>query len=150
RSSGGHWPSSGRRGAGGSVAVEHLAERLPPRARLTVGERLLHRVGQLPPALRLGVGGHRRHVGREVLADVVERGEQILAVAPDRVVPDVREADLVENTPPRRGVKALVRLDRLGLDPDPLAEPPKGHVSGPPPRPPTQWPPPRTRPRSPR
>ena len=94
---------------------------------LTVGEGILHGVGELPPALRLRVGRHRCHVGLEVLPDVVEGREQVGPVAPDRVVPDVRPPDLVEHPGPRIGVQALVLLDRLGTYPDPLPEAPDAH-----------------------
>ena len=98
---------------------------------LAIGERLLHRVGQRPPALGLGVGGHRRHVGLEVVADVFEVGEQVRPVAEDRVVPDVRAADLLEDARPRLRVEPLVVVDPVGPDVDPLAEPPHGHRAAP-------------------
>ena len=113
--------------SGASVGVEHLAEGLPPRAGLAVGEGILHGVGELPPALRLGVGRHRCHVGLEVLADVVEGREEVRPVAPDRVVPDVRPPDLVEHPGPRIGVQSFVLVDRFGTYADPLPEAADGH-----------------------
>ena len=86
-----------------------------------IRQRLLHRVSEGPPSLGGLVGGHRGHVRGEVVAHVLEVGEQIRAMAEDRVVPDVRAVDLLEYARPRLDVEPLVVVDPVGLDADPLA-----------------------------
>ena len=70
------------------------------------------------------VGRHPREVPFEVVADVLEVGEQDVVVPIDRVVADVRRGDRGEDGGPGIGVQAFVRIDVFGLDPDDLAQPP--------------------------
>src|SRR3989442_9209168 len=101
-----------------SVGVEDLRDRQPPVAGRALGQWFLHRVGSCPPLLDHGVGRHRGHVCREGYADILEIGEQELAVAIDRVVPDVGGTYCRKDAWPRRRVEALVLIDQIGADSD--------------------------------
>jgi hypothetical protein len=57
--------------------MEDLFHRDPPFALLALDERLLARIGQFPPSLRVGIGGHLGHIGFEVAPNVLEVAEEI-------------------------------------------------------------------------
>src|SRR3954454_13198437 len=105
-------PRRPRRSAGRVTGeVEDGLHLGPPLALGARGQRLLHGVGDLPPALGVGVGGHRRHVRGVVVADVGGAGEEEAVVEVDGVVADVAAGDLGEHGRPDVGVDAAV----LGL-----------------------------------
>ena len=68
------------------------------------GPLLLHGLHERPPALRLRIRRHGAHVGREVVAHVLEVREQDSVAQVDRVVADVRAMDLLEHARPDRRV----------------------------------------------
>src|SRR5665213_2513952 len=78
------------------VEVKHLRQRLPPLPRLTIGERPLQWLAHRPPLLRRFVGRDRGVVRIEVVAGVLEVGEQEFAVPKDRVVRHVARAKALE------------------------------------------------------
>ena len=75
----------------GSCRIEHLLQALPPRWRAgqtalrAFDERLLVAVGHPPPLLDLGILRHLLHVACPIVADVLEGGEEDVAI---RIIKD--------------------------------------------------------------
>src|SRR5690606_36769454 len=68
-----------------------------------------------------GVGRHLRHVGLEVVAVILEIGEEHVVVVKDGIVANVALRDHVENFGPHVGVDLRVLLEALRLDADDLS-----------------------------
>src|SRR5258706_7104873 len=106
--------------------MKDLAYGRPPLTGGAVRQRLLHRLGELPPGCRRGIGRHPGHVGGKILAHVLEIREQLCAVAKYRVVAHIACLDCRQHLRPHLGVEALVRLNLVRLDADQLTKPSHG------------------------
>src|SRR5262249_2667032 len=79
---------------------------------------------QTPPLAGHRVGGHEGHVRLVVVADVLEGGEEAVAVAEDGVVAQGAGADGGQHLRPTRRGRTGVLGSVLGTQPDHLADPP--------------------------
>ncbi len=94
----------------------------PPFAVGALRQRLLQRVGELPPGLRLRIGRHSGHVGGEITPHILEIGEELRASAEDRVVADVARINRRKHLRPHCSVEALIGLDLVWLEAYDLAK----------------------------
>ena len=100
-------------------------QRRPPVTFGAFGQRALHRVGQRPPLAGRRVRGDRRHVSTVILAHVFHVAEQDPVVQEDRIIPDVRPADTVEDCREHVFVQHAVAVRVLGSQTDDAAERPR-------------------------
>src|SRR5260370_13909928 len=107
--------------------MKDLAYGRPPLTGGAVRQRLLHRLGELPPGLRLGIGRHPGHVGGKIFAHVLEIREQLCAVAKYRGVAHISCPDCRQHLRPPPAMEALVRLNLVRLDADQLTKPSHGY-----------------------
>src|ERR1700722_12446295 len=103
-----------------SVGVKHLPRHPPPTPLVAGGERLLHRLVNRPPFLRLRVGRHLGGVSRPILAVILKIAEQqvLWFSQEDRIVTHVAVGNLGEHLRPYCGMGLLVLGDPLRLDAD--------------------------------
>src|SRR5437879_5665121 len=105
-----------------SIGVEDLAQGGPPRPGRPVRDGLLHWLGVRPPLPCPGIGRHAGHVGREVISDVLEVGEERGVIPKDRVIADVAGVNGGQDLRPYRRMEALIVLNLVRLETDDLSE----------------------------
>jgi hypothetical protein len=92
-----------------------------------IGPRFLARAGELPPLAGNGIGPDGRHVGVEVLAVVLEVGEEDIPAQEDAVVADVGPQKRGLDAGWDGGVQVEVLTPAFGPESDGLGDAP--HVA---------------------
>src|SRR5579859_2171040 len=100
--------------------MKNLFEGGPPLVSLMRRKRLLHGIGMGPPLACFRVLRHLRHVGCEIITNILEIGKEEVIMPKNRVVANIAGVNSCQYLRPDLSMHAFVILDALRLDPDKL------------------------------
>src|SRR2546423_4680305 len=106
----------------GLIRMKDFCHDRPPLTRSIGRERFLQRIGVGPPLAGLGVIGHLRHIGCEVLTNVLEVRKEEMLMTKDGVVADIAGMDGCQDVRPDSRVQSLILLDGPWFKADDLSK----------------------------